>query len=489
MKMLVNRPIRLLLCVMFCASAVARAQRHDSGHPYMIRGHQVEAVERALTARAQRFHDSLAVALTRHAPDLLQRLEPPPPIATGYQLLPRILPDTSPMVVPTRLQIVSYGWKWSETLMQRELDVLVRLDSVTQGARRHPSQALFDSIVTEYRGMIDRKRLVDADVNYNWLWQTEIDNTPEPFREATRLSDALLARQNTLASIVDSVINEALALDVWRTTVPSFVRFTEREGGWTITVPLLTDIQDSAFLGEFKSAVEDNWRAAANGVTYAVKLDLTMIAPESLYCRNAPPARQCIAPRRGSAIDLAAHIARFPAGIAVLTTGGGSTHVAAGRAIVVSPHDAPRRMIAHEFGHLLGFRDGYLRGFQDAGADGYIVTELVVDAADIMGSHRTGAVRVSHFERLMAAKDVPVVMQRGLDALYVRRDAPAAEQEFRRVLSLDPAHYGANYQLAKTLDLLGRRDTATAQWQRVLRMALAINDQETAATARKRLSP
>jgi cytochrome c-type biogenesis protein CcmH/NrfG len=57
------------------------------------------------------------------------------------------------------------------------------------------------------------------------------------------------------------------------------------------------------------------------------------------------------------------------------------------------------------------------------------------------------------------------------------------------VLALDPAHYGANYQLAKALDQIGQRDAARAQWEMVLKMALAINDEQVAATARKRLSP
>ena len=489
MKMLVTRPIRLLLsAILCCAADTTAAQRPDSVPPYVRRGHQTEARQRDLTAAVQRFHDALAATLQRVAPDLLARLEPPPPIATGYQLLPHIIPDANSRAISTRLQLVSYGWKWTETLMQREFDALSRLDSSARRANEQPQRPLLDSILTAYRGLIDRKKLVDADVNYNWLWQGAIDKTPEPYREAMRLSNALLSRRDSTASLPPDM-ERALALDVRRTTVPSYVRFNEDGGGWTIGVPLLTEIQDSAFLAEFKGAIEENWRGVVNGVTYAVRLELKTIAPDSLYCRNVPPARPCNAPTRGSAIDLAGHIARFPPGTAVLTTGGGSTHVTAGRAIVVSPYDAPRRLIAHEFGHLLGLRDGYLRGFQNAGADGYIVTELVVDPADIMGSYKTGTVRASHFERLMVAKDVPIIMQRGLDALYSRRDAAAAAQDFRRVLALDPAHYGANYQLAKTLDQLGRREAATAQWEAVLKMAQAINDQETAAAARKRLSP
>jgi hypothetical protein len=186
-------------------------------------------------------------------------------------------------------------------------------------------------------------------------------------------------------------------------------------------------------------------------------------------------------------IDLQAHIARFPPSVAVLTTGAGSTHVTAGRAIVVSPHDAPRRMLAHEFGHLLGFRDAYLRGWRDAGADGYVITELVVDQTDIMGNSKTGVVRASHFARLLAQKDVPALMQAGLEALYTRRDPAVAAARFRDVLARDPEHYGATLQLAKALDASGIGAEAAQWWNRVLTLALEAGDSVTAATARKRL--
>jgi len=79
------------------------------------------------------------------------------------------------------------------------------------------------------------------------------------------------------------------------------------------------------------------------------------------------------------------------------------------------------------------------------------------------------------------------LMKSGLDALYVKRNPEAAVKAFRKVLAKSPAHYGANFQLAKALDQAGKPAEAVPQWEKSLAMAEAIRDEETADTARKRL--
>ena len=100
-------------------------------------------------------------------------------------------------------------------------------------------------------------------------------------------------------------------------------------------------------------------------------------------------------------INFANNLARFPAGAASLTTGAITTHVAEGRCIALGPHEIQSRVFAHEFGHILGFRDAYSRGYRDLGADGFEVMEVVADADDIMGASGTGTVKRRHFERLV----------------------------------------------------------------------------------------
>src|SRR6185436_18873044 len=91
----------------WCVAAELPAQAGPSLAPYVARGRYVESRQRALTDRVQRFHDAFSDTLRRLAPDLLPRLEPPPPIATGYQLLPRIVPGGAPQPVAPQAPLVS----------------------------------------------------------------------------------------------------------------------------------------------------------------------------------------------------------------------------------------------------------------------------------------------------------------------------------------------------------------------------------------------
>ena len=79
------------------------------------------------------------------------------------------------------------------------------------------------------------------------------------------------------------------------------------------------------------------------------------------------------------------------------------------------------------------------------------------------------------------------MMRVGLDALYQRHDPAAAIVQFRKVLELNPTHYGATYQLATALDAADKRAEARPLWEKMLQMAEAAQDGKTADTARGRL--
>src|SRR5262245_24265474 len=110
MLTMTQTPIRttlLLPAFLALAGPVAGGQAPDTA-AYVRRGRQVEVIQRELTARVNALHDTLAVVLRRWAPDLLPRLEPAPPIATGYQLLPRVVKDAPRQANTTELQPLSY---------------------------------------------------------------------------------------------------------------------------------------------------------------------------------------------------------------------------------------------------------------------------------------------------------------------------------------------------------------------------------------------
>jgi len=82
---------------------------------------------------------------------------------------------------------------------------------------------------------------------------------------------------------------------------------------------------------------------------------------------------------------------------------------------------------------------------------------------------------------------VTATMTLGLDLLYRQNNPGAAEEQFRKVLQKNPAHYGATYQLATALDKQGKEALARPLWTKVLGMATMYKDERTAATARARL--
>ena len=78
-------------------------------------------------------------------------------------------------------------------------------------------------------------------------------------------------------------------------------------------------------------------------------------------------------------------------------------------------------------------------------------------------------------------------MNAGLEALHTRHDPETAIADFRKVLEHTPDHYGATFQLAAALEAAGRRDEARPLWEKMLQMAEASEDMETADKARARL--
>lgn len=141
--------------------------------------------------------------------------------------------------------------------------------------------------------------------------------------------------------------------------------------------------------------MERIWHVEVGG-GYRLVVEIRQVDPSSLYVGGQVP-------EAGTHLDVAGHIARFPKDGSVLTTGGNNTYVL-DRAIVLGPGYISVNSLAHETGHLLGFRDGYFRSFADLGADGYGILEVILNPRDVLTVPENGVVRKEHFLELLSER-------------------------------------------------------------------------------------
>jgi len=428
----------LALALVLLGTFVAQA-----GEPPCIqRGRQTEVQQAAYHDRLLAFYRTLSDRLRVAAPDLMARLEPPPRVAAGYQILPRIVPDT-PLPSPVqRPRVTRFSWAWSETLIAHELGEIAKMeDELARLSERTEARAAYERLAEAYRRAQAERRRVDSNISHTGFWQRTIFANPARFDRENEVMEAALAAQaiddaleqgdearlrsaarkenlgdvSTVASLRQALKARASTLrrDVRQFTsgvrAPGFGSVVENlPRRWTLAVPIYTDVTDAAFVEAFRAAVENAWHVSSDGRDYRVRLTVKQISAERLYCGQeaADVVRaDCSPPNRAAPIDVRGHVERFPLDGGVLTTGAASLHVTAERAIVLGPHDVSPRTLAHEFGHVLGFRDGYLRGYRDLGSEGIEVRELTPDPVDIMSATRSGEVTAYHFEQLVSLTD------------------------------------------------------------------------------------
>jgi hypothetical protein len=332
-------------------------------------------------------------APTSEAPVLLRQLQDAPPQTGvyGYQTLPKIteiptLPNSGPV------SSFTYSWTITEGYIEGETTKLTRALTALERVATLPKEEKRDALaglIREYRNLVRDQRTVDQYVQYNRFWQNAIATDRARFDVLTELYHQLKAGNRDSAESIRKVLGKPVA--------PSFIR-VDREGTSRITlkVPVHTDIEDKSFLDQARHAIEDLWRVDDSGIRYSVKVDFKSTSVSSLY-RNGK------APRRGDHLDVLGHIARFPSNGGVLTTGAQFTNGGVGRYVVLGPGDLTPRTLAHEFGHLLGFGDGYVRGYRDLGEQGFEILELTAFFDDIMTAPREGRVQPTHFKLLMEA--------------------------------------------------------------------------------------
>jgi hypothetical protein len=395
---------------------------------HVQRGDRVQEHYDNYTKRLHAYYESLVAALQSRAPELLPIVEPPNPLQHGYQILPNIVADPSSLTKPARPQSAQYSWPWTDHLIDSASSEVARsAHELKRALSLEPKmrQMAYQQLAARYRQIREQQQNIDAHIQYNRLWQGAIAANRSKYDRESVLYDRVLERQEvlevfsaryvaaltsahgTINQVVVASLNELSSgltergnllgreIDAARDRffdASGYVRVEQEIRNWVIHVPFYTDIQDSAFVKAAKKSIEDVWHLHSGKDDFRIQLHFSYVSPEHLYGTHKPP-------QNGDRMNIQKHVDQFPADGAILTTGAITTHVN-GRAIILGPHDITRGVLAHEFGHILGFRDAYFRGYRDLAGDGFQVLEIVADSNDIMGAPATGAVLRRHYEKL-----------------------------------------------------------------------------------------
>ena len=286
-----------------------------------------------------------------------------------------------------RVTTFAYSWPITRGYVDGEAQKLQRLVADFEKAGGTITSESLQEFIREYRTLVRNQATIDGYIQYNRFWQRAIADDRPRFDQLTALYDRMIAGDRG----TQEAIQDVLGLP----EVPSFVGLGQDPPNATVLrVPVYTDIADGRFLESVENAIEAMWRVQEDDVIFALDIEFRQVDVSGLYSATSLP-------RPGNHMDIQAHASRFPEDGAVLTTGAEATHAFVGRYVALGPGDISSRTLAHEFGHVLGFRDGYLRGYRDLGGAGFEILELTSAFDDIMSAPREGRVLGTHFRLVM----------------------------------------------------------------------------------------
>lgn len=405
-----------------------RAKSEVTDSPHIQRGNEIQNEFNSYSDALADYYHRLTAALRSELPGLVADLRAPDTKRSGYQILPQVTPDELTETLASGQS--GYSWPWTERLIRRAQHRLADLEMQLPRIpllESAPRRAALEKLAREYGGLRQDLANLEAHVQYNRFWQSVIAADRARYDREMLLYRAVVAREQirdelryfdgafanapvalqpafgvlSLVNFRDSLEKRQALLDeridsaLDRITAPSFITLERRPHEWIFRVPLYTDIEDQNFVAAARRMIEAVWRLTDNGNMYRVELEVSYLPTELLYADSEKPAP-------GEKLDMKEHIRHFPANAAILTTGALTTHVEY-NAIVLGPNAISPRVLAHEFGHVLGFRDRYTRGYWDLGKDGFEVLEAIADPRDIMGAAATGSVLSMHFHALVQA--------------------------------------------------------------------------------------
>ena len=351
----------------------------------------------------ENLHSALIPRVKDEDPALLTRLSLDPPEArrTGYGLLPLLKENEAPMVVePTQ---TFYSLKWLEERLFAELqnanELYAQLENSTD----------LEDLVIRFEEALKRLRNLEDNLTYHAKWQKAVVRYPAYYRN----KNELVAMARELGSLMASGAPSSQVTELRRQLLERAAPFkptrdlqvtTGANGEMVLPVTVCTDIEDSHFLQAFQDGVNEAFGLSSAALTnqFSVELNWQRISIESLYPDGVPD--------RGSHIDMNAHYALFTGCPLVLTTGATSLNAGVGSRIFLGTSPVSSRTLAHEFGHLLGFEDAYLRGYDGEPSDPYgvVIVEWTGLSSDLMGDSAHGQVGHEMINKLIDMYDDPL---------------------------------------------------------------------------------
>jgi len=285
--------------------------------------------------------------------------------------------------------------------LERLSDIQMKLNSLHKLSEREQENILI-GIIDDFELIKKNKSLIEHHIQHNWFWQSEIHLDPKRFYELSilhdltvrlfKLEEELKTKPNSpiILGQIKDIKQKIKEATLYKLEVPNFIKLE----GKILKVPVVTDIANDSFIKKVKNIIESKWQ----NKKLKIKLEIQKIPTKMLYLSKG---RESDVPKPGDKIDIEKHILLFPKNKAIFTTGGLTTYSVPRYYLVFGPQDITENVVAHEFGHILGFIDGYFRGAKNLNENGYEIREIVPDPDDLMNNPDTGKLNDEHFEVLL----------------------------------------------------------------------------------------
>lgn len=324
-------------------------------------------------------------------PDLATRLEAEPPKAqvSGYGLLPELTPDPP---AAARARVAPYAVRFPlKRAVDSSAETLAAATALLETSIT-PQRAPLAPLVDEFEKLRTALESIENDLGYHEFWQPDALAAPGHYNRNNRLAQRIAELQTLMSSPGAEARVAALGAELTDEVAPFEPQPGARvqalpDGRLVLPVTILTDIDDDDFLAGFAEAIRRHYSGSEDAIRRRFSVDLTIqrLSVESLYPEGAPA--------KGAVVPISEHVSRFPAGF-VLTTGAVHANAHVGRSIHLPSHELKYSDLAHEFSHLLGFSDDYLRSYEGEMTDphGVVFVEWKGISGDPWGTLTEGMI-------------------------------------------------------------------------------------------------